>query len=249
MEPEAPLPTFLRGLRVLHGVGQRVVSRSANVSPAYLSRIEGGGFPPSLSILMRWSSAFNQGRPDYTLWQTAIAAASATWPDHADYLTARVGPYSGDPDYVWSLTNRVTVFWSTVRTLDDVPYKDPIANRYIQLVYSAYPMATSKSVVHPDAERAVWFQWLWNGDPQLHSTADKHLTEFEAYDELDRTSASFLAAFLLDKAMRTRTTPPKVVERDPLVRDRDELWARIDPDAQKLVVELLRHLSGRPPAR
>ena len=240
IDPATPLPTVLRGMRALRGVGSiRQLSRASGASPAVVSRLERGLAMPTPDLLWRWASGLNDGRPDPELWTTTMYAAAATWPDDAQFLLSRFVDPQHDPELCWDLAGA-----ASDRVADALKAGAAVDQGSAYLAAGAHRYARFASLVETgdrDAHRAAWFVLVREALPTVVAELSRNLREPD--DPARPDDGSFgpvLATRLMEIYIENGQEPIRVSPSpDEALTDLLDGWPRLSPTQRDVMRRLV----------
>ena len=253
IRPEEALPTFCRGARALHGVHSlRELARLAGVSPSVLSRTERGLIMPSLDILYKWSAGLTDGHPNPEDWTTAIYAATATWPEEAQFLLVRYSDPVHVPEICWDLSRQARALEVVMErhSCNSAPTVVHSVQNYQHIGSQRYPRFTS-AMHSPAADAAsltAWFSIFRQADPSVYAAAARFLLDPDA--PLLNTSVeeqSRVWVWLVESVwapngakpmQRVRDTAETRASEDVLWQELQNLWPRLASPTQQALVTL-----------
>lgn len=253
ISPDAPLPAFCRGERVLYGLHSlRELSRISEVSTSVLSRTERGLIMPSVDILFKWSAGIHDGQADPELWTTAIYAASATWPEEAQFLLVRYSDPIHTPEICWDLACQAVALQTMIEHVSDPApavvegvgnYKHVGSRRYSRFA------SALQSPLAMEAAQAAWFSVFRQADPTVYAASVRYLLDRDAPlpdDSVEEQSVVWV--WLVEsvwipngqRPIRGQGKDEVGFPRDPLWRDLESLWPRLSQPTREALVTLAR---------
>ncbi len=258
IDPNAPLPTLLRGLRALYGGHSlRELSRLSTIHVGVLSRAERGLALPTVELLFRWSAGLNDGRPQPDSWATLVFAAAATWPDEVQFLLARYSDPTHDPEVCWSLACQATAIVAEGRkalAAEPPPavveswatYVEVGAGRYIRFTSLFQGDAAAEA---GDAQRAAWFVLWRQASAQSYAAASRFLGDWADDEEGEPSLPLVLFVWLAEVWTANGQSPMRVAANnrkpDPQLDELIATWPRLSRPARDALVVLSRQLVAK----
>lgn len=240
VDPDAALPTVLRGMRALEGIGSiRELSRASGASPAVISRLERGLAMPTPDLLWRWASGVNDGRPEPELWTTTIYAAAATWPGDAQFLLVRYADPQHDPELCWALACEASDLVSA-KLKEDATFGSAAA--YIPA--GAHRYARFASLIEAgdaDAHRAAWFAMVRQAVPTVVAELSRYLLDpDDPVADADERVRRALANHLMEIYVENGQGPILVsAAPDEVLTDLLARWPRLSTAQRDIIRRLI----------